>query len=325
MYSLWDKLFKMRYGLIAGNGKFPLLVAEGARRAGDSLAVAAIHEETDPQIESLADRVEWVGIGQLGKMIRFFKDEGVEKAIMAGQVRHVQIFSRAVPDARMLKLLLKLPRRNTDSLIGAVADELGSEGIQLIDSTFFLQDYLPRAGTLTTRQPDAHEQADIDYALEIAREISRLDLGQTIVVRSRACVAIEAMEGTDATIRRAGQLTREGNEAPPLLGQVSDTGDVSEGNSREPAPKEGGFVRGLSNLLRGKRTNLAAGRLTVLKLAKPGQDMRFDVPVTGVPTIETMIEAGATCLCVSAGKTLMLDRDEMLALANEHNITIVAV
>ena len=155
----------MRYGLIAGNGKFPLLVAEGARRAGDSLAVAAIHEETDPQIESLADRVEWVGIGQLGKMIRFFKDEGVEKAIMAGQVRHVQIFSRAVPDARMLKLLLKLPRRNTDSLIGAVADELGSEGIQLIDSTYFLQDYLARAGALTTRKPDSREQADIDYAL----------------------------------------------------------------------------------------------------------------------------------------------------------------
>ena len=315
----------MRYGLIAGNGKFPLLVAEGARRAGDSLAVAAIHEETDPQIESLADRVEWVRIGQLGKMIRFFKDEGVEKAIMAGQVRHVQIFSRAVPDARMLKLLLKLPRRNTDSLIGAVADELGSEGIQLIDSTFFLQDYLPRAGPLTTRQPDAREQADIDYALEIAREISRLDLGQTIVVRSKACVAIEAMEGTDATIRRAGQLTREGTEAPPLLAQEADTGDVSEGNSRDRVPKEGGFVRGLSNLLRGKRTNLAAGRLTVVKLAKPGQDMRFDVPVTGVPTIETMIEAGATCLCLSAEKTLMLDRDEMLALANEHNITIVAV
>ena len=312
----------MRYGLIAGNGKFPLLVAEGARRAGDSLAVAAIHEETDPQIERLADRVEWVGIGQLGKMIRFFKDEGVEKAIMAGQVRHVQIFSRAVPDARMLKLLLKLPRRNTDSLIGAVADELGSEGIQLIDSTYFLQDYLPRAGTLTTRKPDAREQADIDYALEIAREISRLDLGQTIVVRGKACVAIEAMEGTDATIRRAGQLTREGTEAPPLLGQVTDTG---ENSSRETEEKEGGFVRGLSNLLRGKRTNLAAGRLTVVKLAKPGQDMRFDVPVTGVPTIETMIEAGATCLCVSAGKTLMLDRDEMLALANQHGIAVVAV
>jgi DUF1009 family protein len=321
MYSVWDKL-QMRYGLIAGNGKFPLLVAEGARRAGDSLAVAAIHEETDPQIERLADRVEWVGIGQLGKMIRFFKDEGVEKAIMAGQVRHEQIFSRAVPDARMLKLLLKLPRRNTDSLIGAVADELGSEGIQLIDSTYFLQDYLPRAGTLTARKPDAREQADIDYALEIAREIAQLDLGQTIVVRSKACVAIEAMEGTDATIRRAGQLTREGTEAPPLS---ADALDSENALATSRASKQGGLVRGLSNMLRGKRTNLAAGRLTVVKLAKPGQDMRFDVPVIGVPTIETMLAAGATCLCISAGKTLMFDRDEMLTLANQNNMTIIAV
>ncbi|MGH9881598.1 MAG: LpxI family protein, partial [Pyrinomonadaceae bacterium] len=144
----------MKYGLIAGNGKFPMLVVEGAKRAGVSLSVAAIREETDPQIEGLADSVTWVGIGQLGKMIRFFKNEGVEQAIMAGQVKHVQIFSRAVPDARMLKMLLKLPRRNTHSLIGAVADELASEGIELIDSTHFLQDYLPQQGSLTRRQPD---------------------------------------------------------------------------------------------------------------------------------------------------------------------------
>ena len=304
----------MRYGLIAGNGKFPLLVAEGARRAGDSLSVAAIHEETDPIIERLADRVEWVGIGQLGKMIRFFKDEGVEQAIMAGQVRHVQIFSRAVPDARMLKLLWKLPRRNTDSLIGAIADELQSEGIKLIDSTHFLQDQLAQLGTLTTRKPDEREQGDIDYGLGIAREIARLDLGQTIVVRSKACVAIEAMEGTDATIRRAGSLTRTGPEVPAHL--ESD-------ESRPEAP--GGIVRGLAGLLRGKRANLAGGRLTVVKLAKPDQDMRFDVPVTGLPTIEAMIEAGATCLCISAGKTLMFDRAEMLALANQNGIAIVAV
>ena len=304
----------MRYGLIAGNGKFPLLVAEGARRAGDSLSVAAIHEETDPIIERLADRVEWVGIGQLGKMIRFFKDEGVEQAIMAGQVRHVQIFSRAVPDARMLKLLWKLPRRNTDSLIGAIADELQSEGIKLIDSTHFLKDQLAQLGTLTTRKPDEREQGDIDYGLGIAREIARLDLGQTIVVRSKACVAIEAMEGTDATIRRAGSLTRKGPEVPAHL--ESD-------ESRPEAP--GGIVRGLAGLLRGKRANLAGGRLTVVKLAKPDQDMRFDVPVTGLPTIEAMIEAGATCLCISAGKTLMFDREEMLALANRNGIAIVAV
>lgn len=310
----------MRYGLIAGNGKFPLLVAEGVRRAGDSLSVAAIHEETDPIIERLADRVEWVGIGQLGKMIRFFKDEGVEKAIMAGQVRHVQIFSRAVPDARMLKLLWRLPRRNTDSLIGAVADELRSEGIELIDSTHFLQDYLASEGVLSKRKPNEREQSDIDYALEIARELARLDLGQTIVIRSKACVAIEAMEGTDATIKRAGELAQRGPDAPSLLADTSNleaTGDAAERST--------GFVRGLSNLFRSKRANLAGGNLTVVKLAKPDQDMRFDVPVIGVPTIETMIAAGATCLCVSAGKTLMFDRDELLALANEHEVAVVAV
>src|SRR5688572_6588849 len=199
----------MRYGLIAGNGKFPLLVLEGARRAGVALSVVAIHEETDQEIDRIADRVEWVGIGQLGKMIRFFKSEGVEKAIMAGQVKHVQIFSRAIPDARMLKVLLKLPRRNTDSLIGAIAAELASEGIQLIDSTYFLQDYLPSPGILTRRKPNAAERADVDYGLEIAREIAGLDLGQTIVIRSKACVSIEAMEGTDATIRRAGSLLHD--------------------------------------------------------------------------------------------------------------------
>ncbi|HYY97790.1 MAG TPA: UDP-2,3-diacylglucosamine diphosphatase LpxI, partial [Pyrinomonadaceae bacterium] len=264
----------MRYGLIAGNGKFPFLVAEGARRAGVSLAVAAIREETDPAIERVAERVTWVGIGQLGRMIRFFKREGVEKAIMAGQVKHVQIFSGALPDVRMLKMLLSLPRRNTDALIGGVAAELAREGIELIDSTYFLQDHLPGAGVLTRRAPDERERGDIEYGLEVAREIARLDLGQTIVVRSRACVAVEAMEGTDETVRRAGRLAR--------------------------------------------------GRLTVVKIAKPNQDMRFDVPVVGLPTIETMAEAGATCLCVTAGKTLIFDREEMLALADRRRISVVA-
>ncbi|MDT5122867.1 MAG: UDP-2,3-diacylglucosamine hydrolase [Acidobacteriota bacterium] len=265
----------MRYGLIAGNGRFPFLVLEGARKAGVSLAVAAIREETDPAIERVAESVLWIGIGQLGRMIRFFKREGVERAIMAGQVKHVQIFSGALPDVRMLKMLLSLPRRNTDALIGAVADELQSEGIELIDSTYFLQDHLPQVGTLTRRAPNERERGDIAYGLEVAREIARLDLGQTIVVRSRACVAIEAMEGTDATVKRAGQLAR--------------------------------------------------GRLTVIKVAKPDQDMRFDVPVVGIPTIETMIEAGATCLCITAGKTLIFDREEMLRLADEKRIAVVAV
>ena len=305
----------MRYGLIAGNGKFPFLVAEGARRAGVSLAVAAIYEETDPELEQVSDRFTWVGIGQLGKMIRFFKAEGVEKAIMAGQVKHVQIFSRTVPDVRMLKVLLKLPRRNTDALIGAVADELSREGIELVDSTFFLQDHLPQQGTLTRREPDARERDDIEYGLEIAREIARLDLGQTIVVRGRACVAIEAMEGTDQTIRRAGALIHGDGDASP-----------ADAESEKPAEqKHSGRLSNLAaSLIRGRRPELRGGRLTVVKIAKPDQDMRFDVPVVGVPTIEAMIEAGATCLCLSAGKTLMFDREEMIELANENQIAIVA-
>lgn len=277
----------MRYGLIAGNGRFPFMVVAGARRSGVSLSVAAIREETDPAMEQQVERLIWVGVGQLGKMIRFFKSEGVEKAIMAGQVKHVQIFSGAVPDARMLKMLLKLPRRNTNSLIGAIAAELASEGIELVDSTCFLQDHLPAAGILSHRKPNAAERADVEYGLEIAGEMAQLDLGQTIVVRGKACVAIEAMEGTDATIRRAGELMR------------------------------GKAV--------GKKIKLTSGSLTVLKLSKPDQDMRFDVPVVGLPTIETMVESGATCLCLSAGKTLMFDRDELIALADKNNIAIVAV
>src|SRR5688572_4541562 len=256
-----------RYGLIAGNGRFPFMVVEGARRAGVSLSVAAIREETDPGIEKEVERLTWIGIGQLGKMIRFFKSEGVEKAIMAGQVKHVQIFSRAVPDARMLKMLLKLPRRNTDSLIGAVAEELSSEGIELIDSTYFLQDYLPRVGTLTEREPDARERQDIEYGLEIVREVARLDLGQTVVVRGKACVAIEAMEGTDATIRRAGELTQEGSDEPaathPTALALEDAGKI--GKARAGHGGKGGLVRGLANLMRGKRANLTGGRLTVVK------------------------------------------------------------
>ncbi|HEX8070096.1 MAG TPA: UDP-2,3-diacylglucosamine diphosphatase LpxI [Pyrinomonadaceae bacterium] len=265
----------MRYGLIAGNGQFPFLVLEGARRAGVSLAVAAIREETDPRIEELAETLVWVGIGQLGKMIRFFKRAGVERAIMAGQVKHVQIFSGALPDVRMLKMLVSLPRRNTDALIGGVAAELAREGIELIDSTYFIQDQLAPPGALTRRAPSASERGDIEYGLEVAREIARLDLGQTIVVRARACVAVEAMEGTDATIRRAGALAR--------------------------------------------------GRLTVVKIAKPDQDMRFDVPVVGLPTVQTMIEAGATCLCLAAGKTLIFDRADMIKLADKHRIAVCAV
>ena len=263
----------MKYGLIAGNGEFPFLVLEGAKKQGESLAVVAIKEETDKRIETSAAKLMWVGIGQLGKMIAFFKDEGVTKVIMAGQVKHVQLFSGAVPDMRMLKMLWNLPRRNTGSLIGGIAAELEKESIELIDSTFFLQDNLAEKGVLTKRKPSDIELENIEYGLHIADEIARLDLGQTIVVRAKACVAVEAMEGTDATIARAGTL--------------------------------------------------ANGKLTVVKVAKPNQDMRFDVPVVGVPTIETMIRAGATCISITAGKTLIFGRNVMVELADKNKITIV--
>ena len=261
--------------MIAGNGNFPFLVVEGARKQGAALSVVAIKEETDRRIEEVAEKVVWVGIGQLGKMISFFKKENVEKAIMAGQVKHVQIFSGALPDVRMLKMLWNLPRRNTDSLIGGIAAELAKENIELIDSTYFIRDSLASEGILTKRKPNEIELGNIEYGLRIANEIARLDLGQTVVVRAKACVAVEAMEGTDATIRRAGEL--------------------------------------------------AKGKLTVVKVAKPNQDMRFDVPVVGVPTVEAMIGAGATCLCLTAGKLLIFDREKMLRLADAHKIAVVAV
>lgn len=263
----------MNYGLIAGNGSFPFLVVDGARKQGVSLSVVAIKEETDPRIDEVAENVVWVGIGQLGKMISFFKKHNVEKVIMAGQVKHVQIFSGSVPDLRMVKMLWNLPRRNTNALIGGVAEELAKDGIELIDSTFFVQDQLAPHGVLSKRKPTDIELENIEYGLHITDETARLDLGQTVVIRAKACVAIEAMEGTDATIMRAGEL--------------------------------------------------ANGKLTVVKVAKPDQDMRFDVPVVGVPTIETMIAAGATCLSVTAGKTLIFDREEMIKLADNNKICII--
>ena len=265
-----------KYGLIAGNGRFPFLVLDGARAEGVEMAVAAIKEETDPKIETSGGVVEWISVGHLNKLIKFFKREGVTLVIMAGQVKHVQIFKlNALPDLRMARMLARLKIRNTDALIGAIADDLKSEGITLIDSTTFLQPMVARSGVLTKRSPNKHETEDIEYGLHVAMELARLDLGQTIAVKNQAVVAIEAMEGTDATIRRASELVR--------------------------------------------------GRpLTVIKVAKPNQDMRFDVPVIGMNTIDTLRACNVTAMSLTADKTLIFDREETLSAANRHKIAIIA-
>jgi len=264
-----------RWALIAGNGRFPFLVLEGARSQGIDMVVLALKEETFPEIERSAHRVHWVSLGELGRALDVLRQEQVTHAVMAGQVKHKQIFSSIRPDWQMAKLLMSLATKNTDSLIGAVAKLLEEQGIQLVDSTAFLRPLLPEPGVLTRRAPDEREAADIAYGREIARQIAGLDLGQTVVIRDRACVAIEAMEGTDETIERAGRI--------------------------------------------------AAGQpLVVVKVSKPGQDMRFDVPVVGVPTIEVMKRSGATALAIDARRTLVIDREKMIAAADAAGMVIQA-
>jgi DUF1009 family protein len=264
-----------RWALIAGNGKFPFLVLEGARSQGIEMFVLALKEETFPEIERAAPRVEWVSLGELSRALDLLRRERVTHAVMAGQVKHKQIFSAIRPDWQMAKLLMSLATKNTDSLIGGVAKLLEEQGVTLVDSTVFLRPLLPEPGVLTRRAPDEREAADIEYGRRIAREVARLDLGQTVVVRERACVAIEAMEGTDEAIERAGRI--------------------------------------------------AGGQpLVVVKVSKPEQDMRFDVPVVGVPTIEGMKRAGATALALDARRTLLIDREAMLAAADAAGIAVQA-
>ncbi len=277
----------MKLGLIAGNGRFPFLLLDAARAHGLEVVVAAIREETDAEMDERAAadagvRVHWMSLGELSRLIEVFQREGVTRAVMAGQVRHKQIFSSIRPDWRLAKLLLNLRTRNTDMLLGAVAKVLGDEGIELISSTAYLEPLLARAGVMTARGPSEAELADIEYGLAVAKGIAGFDLGQTVVIAAQACVAVEAMEGTDATIARAGELF--------------------------------GSLEGDSTLSRA---------LTVVKVAKPKQDLRFDVPVVGLPTIETMRAAGATCLCVEAGRTLLFDLAAMVAASDAAGICLV--
>jgi hypothetical protein len=274
--------------MIAGNGRFPFLLLDAARAHGLTVVVAAIKEETDPEIDvrAAADsniRVHWMSLGELSRLIETFQAEGVTRAVMAGQVKHTQIFSAIRPDWRLAKLLLNLRTRNTDMLLGAVAKVLADEGIELISSTHYLEPLLAKSGVLTRRAPTEEEQKDIAYGRTVARAIAAYDLGQTVVIAAQACVAVEAMEGTDATIERAGGLMRREDSASTL--------------SRS---------------------------LTVVKVAKPNQDMRFDVPVIGVATIEAMARSGATCLAVEAGKTLIFDAAAIVAAGDKAGIAVVA-
>jgi UDP-2,3-diacylglucosamine hydrolase len=267
---------KEKYGLIAGNGRFPFLVLQSARQQNIDIVVAAIKEEASPEIESSGYPVHWLGLGELGKLIRLFRNSSVSKAIMAGQVKHVQIFGSSFPDLTMIRMLASLKHKNTDSLIGGVAKVLEEAGISLIDSTVLLKPYLVSQGSLTRRGLGASEKSDVEYGRPIAKQIASMDLGQTIVVRDRAVVAVEAMEGTDAVIRRAGELVNKKN-------------------------------------------------LTVIKVSKPKQDMRFDIPVIGLSTLENMIASGVTALVIDAEHTLLFDREEFIESANRHDIAVVAL
>jgi len=274
-----------RLGLIAGNGRFPFLVLDAARAQGFEVVVAAIKEETFPEIESQgAAAVHWLSLGELSRLIDTFKSEGVRRAIMAGQVKHKQIFSSIRPDWRLAKLLLSLTTRNTDALLGAVAKVLADEGIKLENSAWLLGPLLAKPGVLTKRSPSEQERKNVEYGRTVARQLAQYDIGQTVVVAEAACVAVEAMEGTDAAIERASAIM-------------------------------GSLERDSSTLSRA---------LTVVKVAKPNQDMRFDIPVVGVKTIEIMWRAGATCLALDAGKCLLIDGEKITAAANIADITIVA-
>lgn len=268
-----EKAAAERYGLVAGNGQFPFQVLEAARKQGIEMPVFAIREEASPELERAAERVHWLSLGEAKRLLEILKTEGINRIVLAGQVKHNKLYSSIPPDSLMRRMLGSLKRKNTNALLGAFVKMLEARGIHVLDSTAFLKPLLAEAGSLTRREPDPDERADLEYGREVAKRIADLDLGQTVVVRDCACIAVEAMEGTDAVIERAASLSH------------------------------------------GKR-------LAVVKVARPRQDMRFDVPVVGVKTIEVMRRSNATALGVDAERTLLFEREKLLELANETGIAI---
>jgi DUF1009 family protein len=264
-----------RIGLIAGNGKFPLIFADEAKRQGYSVVAVAHREETEPSLECRVDEFTWIYVGQLGKIIRTFRKAGINQAVMAGGIRKVRLLGNFRPDLRGARFLATIKSREDDALLRGIADELASEGIQIIDSTFCLSSIIAQEGVLTRKAPSAAQWDDIQLGIGVAKEIGRLGIGQTVVVRNRVIVAVEAVEGTDAAIRRGGQLAKSG--------------------------------------------------CVVVKVSKPHQDLRFDVPAVGVETINTLRQVGGAVLAIEAGKAILIDKDEFLRAADDGGIAIVAV
>jgi DUF1009 family protein len=262
------------YGLIAGNGRYPVLALEAARKRGLEVVAIGIREEASIEIEPLAARCYWISLGALSRLIEICHQEGITQVMMCGQVKHAKIYSSIVPDWRLVKLLALLEAKNTDGLIAGVARVLKGEGIELIDSTLLLKDLLAPEGVLTLRKPAQDETRDIEYGRRIAATLAGLDVGQSVAIADRACVAAEAMEGTDAMLRRAAALV----EGKPLR---------------------------------------------LVKVSRGRKHLMFDVPVVGPQTIAVMRETGTTALAIDAGRTLLIDREELIARAGEAGVTIV--
>jgi hypothetical protein len=265
-----------KIGLIAGNRKFPLLFSEAAKKKGFEVVAVAIKGDTSPKLSKLVDKIYWLGLDEFRRMFEIFKQEGITKVVMAGQISPRRLFSREVQKNEELKnLLASIEDKRPDSIFGAVAEKLKEAGLQLLDSTTFIEEHLPKKGALTECEPDFSIWEDVYFGLSLAKAIACLDVGQTVAVKSKAVIAVEAMEGTDSLIRRAGKISR------------------------------GGF--------------------TLVKVSKPMQDMRFDIPVVGLNTVKNLVRAGAKCLAIEAGKTLFIDKAKSIALANKRGISIVAV
>ncbi len=265
-----------KIGLIAGNRRLPILFAEAARKKGCYLVAVAIKGDTSPGLKGRVDKIYWLGLNEFSRMFEIFKKEGISKVIMAGQVTPVKLFSKDVKeDPELEELLDSIRDKKADTIFGAVAQKLKEFGFELMDSTTFLEDSLPKKGTLTKREPSFEEREDIRFGLDLAKEIASLDIGQTVAVKNKAIVAVEALEGTDNLIQRAGKISR--------------------------------------------------GKAVIVKVSKPKQDMRFDIPVVGLNTVKNLIKAKAACLAIEAGKTLFIDIEPSLALANKHRLSIVAV